>query len=160
MLNKVMVIGRLGADPELKYTTTGAPVTTLSVATDEGYVDKNGTKVDRTEWHRVSVFQKSAENCAKYLSKGSLVYVEGKLQTRKWQDQQGQDRYSTDIRADRVQFMDKKSDRTEGFDDDRSGYSQPSNSGSRSTASKQSGSSEDYGSPFPSEASGMDDMPF
>ena len=95
MLNKVMLIGRLGRDPELRYTQSGSPVATLNVATDESYVDRDGNKVERTEWHRVSVFQRQAENCANFLAKGSLVYVEGNLQTRKWQDQNGQDRYTT-----------------------------------------------------------------
>lgn len=108
MLNKVMVIGRLGADPELRYTQSGSPVTTLRIATDESYTDKNGNRVEATEWHRVITFQRAAENCNKYLSKGSLVYVEGKLSTRKWQDQNGQDRYTTEIRAERVQFLEKR----------------------------------------------------
>ena len=85
MLNKVMIIGRLGRDPELRYTQSGSPVATLNVATDESYMDRDGNKVERTEWHRVSVFQRQAENCANFLTKGSLVYVEGSLQTRKWQ---------------------------------------------------------------------------
>ena len=110
MLNKVMIIGRLGRDPELRYTQTGAPVCTLTIATDEGYTDREGNKVDRTEWHRVIVFQRMAENCGQYLAKGSLVYVEGSLQTRKWQDQSGQDRYSTEIKALRVQFLDRKNE--------------------------------------------------
>lgn len=108
MLNKVMLIGRLGRAPELRYMQSGAPVASLSVATDESYTDRDGNKVDRTEWHRVSVYNKSAENCANYLGKGSLVYVEGSLQTRKWQDQQGQDRYTTEIKAQRVLFLDRK----------------------------------------------------
>ena len=111
MLNKVMLIGRLGRDPELRYTQTGSPIASLNIATDESYVDRDGNKVERTEWHRVSVFQRQAENCANYLAKGSLVYVEGSLQTRKWQDQNGQDRYTTEIRADRVQFLDRRDDR-------------------------------------------------
>lgn len=110
MLNKVMLIGRLGRDPELRYTQNGSPVTTLNIATDEAYTDKDGNRVERTEWHRVVVFQRQAENCATYLSKGSLAYVEGSLQTRKWQDQQGQDRYTTEIKAQRVQFLDRKGD--------------------------------------------------
>ena len=85
MLNKVMIIGRLGRDPELRYTQSGSPVATLNVATDESYMDRDGNKVERTEWHRVSVIQRQAENCANFLTKGSLVYVEGSLQTRKWQ---------------------------------------------------------------------------
>ena len=108
MLNKVQIIGRLGRDPELRYSQSGSPVCTLSVATDEGYTDRDGKKVDRTEWHRVVLYSKAAENCNQFLKKGSLVYVEGSLQTRKWQDQQGQDRFSTEIKARRVQFLDKK----------------------------------------------------
>lgn len=108
MLNRVMIIGRLGADPELRYTQGGQPVCSLRVATDESYTDKNGNRVEATEWHRVVVFQRAAENCNQFLHKGSLVYVEGKLTTRKWQDQNGQERYTTEIRADRVQFLDRK----------------------------------------------------
>lgn len=112
MLNKVMIIGRLGQDPELRYTKgSGMPVTTLNVATDENYVDRDGNKQKMTEWHRVVVFQRQAENCCNYLGKGSLVYVEGSLQTRKWQDQNGQDRYTTEIRARNVQFLDRKGER-------------------------------------------------
>ena len=108
MLNKVMIIGRLGADPEIRYTQTGQATCSLRIATDESYTDRDGKRVERTEWHRVSVFGKGAENCNQYLGKGSLVYVEGKLSTRKWQDQKGQDRYTTEIRAERVQFLEKR----------------------------------------------------
>jgi len=108
MLNKVTLIGRLGKDPELRNTTSGMSMTTLRIATDESYIDRDGNKVDRTEWHSVVVFQRQAENCAKYLTKGSLVYIEGSLQTRKWQDQQGQDRYTAEVKATRVQFLDRK----------------------------------------------------
>ena len=109
-LNLVQLIGRLGRDPELRYTYTGSPVASLNIATDESYVDRDGNKVERTEWHRVLVFQRQAENCANYLRKGSLVYVEGSLQNRKWQDQNGQDRYTTEIKAKRVQFLDRRED--------------------------------------------------
>lgn len=108
MLNKVMIIGRLGADPELRYTQSGQPICSLRIATDESYTDKDGNRVERTEWHSVVAFGKTADHCNQYLSKGSLVYVEGKLATRKWQDQKGQDRYTTEIRADRVQFLEKR----------------------------------------------------
>lgn len=108
MLNKVMLIGRLGRDPELRYTQTGTPVTTLNVATDESYIDRDGNRVERTEWHRVTVFQRQAENCTTYLGKGSLIYVEGSLQTRKWQDSQGQDRYTTEVKAQRIQFLERR----------------------------------------------------
>lgn len=113
MLNKVQIIGRLGKDPELRYAQSGSPVATLNVATDESYKDRDGNKVERTEWHKVICFQRVAENCAAYLAKGSLIYVEGSLQTRKWQDLQGQDRYTTEIKADRVQFLDRKGEQAE-----------------------------------------------
>ena len=103
-----MIIGRLGRDPELRHTASGTPAANLRIATDESYTDRDGNKVDRTEWHTVVVFQRQAENCATYLRKGSLVFVEGSLQTRKWQDQQGQDCYSTEIKALRVQFLDRR----------------------------------------------------
>lgn len=159
MLNKVQIIGRLGRDPELRYTQTGLPVASLNIATDESYVDREGNKVDRAEWHRVSVFNKSAENCSQYLAKGSLVYVEGRLTTRKWQDQQGQDRYTTEIRADRVQFLDRKSDRPQGNDGGYDNY-QAQNQRPKAKPALANNNYEDYGSPFPSEASDMDDTPF
>ena len=108
MLNKVMIIGRLGADPELRYTQAGQPICSLRIATDESYTDKDGNRVERTEWHSVVAFGKTADHCNQFLHKGSLVYVEGKLATRKWQDQNGHDRYTTEIRADRVQFLEKR----------------------------------------------------
>ena len=110
MLNKCMIIGHLGRDVELRYIQNGSAVASLNIATDESYTDRDGNKVERTEWHRVSVYGKAAENCANYLRKGSLVYVEGSLQTRKWQDQNGQDRYTTEIKAQRVQFLDRRGD--------------------------------------------------
>jgi single-strand DNA-binding protein len=152
MLNKVMLIGHLGRDPELRYTQNGTPVASLNVATDESYTDRDGNKVDRTEWHRVVVFQRAAENCNQYLSKGSLVFVEGRLQTRKWQDQQGQERYTTEIKADRVQFLDRKGERQGGEPSSRS-----QNQGQRQ---QQQPYDDDYSSAFPSEASSMDDIPF
>lgn len=107
-LNRVEIIGRLGRDPELKYSQNGAAICRLNVATDESYTDREGNRVQKAEWHSVVVFQKAAEHCSQYLSKGSLVFVEGSLSTREWQDQQGQKRYSTEIKAQRVQFLDKK----------------------------------------------------
>ncbi len=102
----VIVCGRLGKDPELRYAQNGTPVCNLNLATDESYKDKNsGNKVEQTEWHKVNVFGKQAEHVSNYLAKGSLALVEGKLNTRKWQDQQGNNRYSTEIKAQRVVFM-------------------------------------------------------
>ena len=97
-INKVILVGNLGAKPELKYSQSGNAMTSLSVATSESWTDKNtGQKQEKTEWHRVSLFGKLAEIAGQYLDKGSKVYVEGKLQTRKWQDQSGQDRYTTEV---------------------------------------------------------------
>ena len=109
-LNKVMIIGRLGRDPEMRYTQAGKPVCSLNVATDEGYTNDRGEKVDKTEWHKVVFWDRQAETCSQYLAKGSLVFVEGRLSTRKYQDQQGQDRYVTEIQGQRVQFLDRKGD--------------------------------------------------
>lgn len=108
MLNKVMLIGRLGADPEIKYAQSGTPVANLRIATDESYTDRNGQRQEKTEWHTVIAFQRTAEICQQYLHKGSLVYIEGKLQTRKWQDKNGQDRYSTEIQCQRLQMLERK----------------------------------------------------
>jgi len=104
-VNKVILVGNLGADPDLKYTPSNRPVCNLSVATNEVWKDKSGEKQERVEWHRVNVWGDQAENCQKFLAKGRMVYIEGKLQTRKWQDKEGKDRYTTEIIADRVVFL-------------------------------------------------------
>lgn len=97
-INKVIIVGNLGNDPEVKYMPSGAAVANLTVATSESWKDKNtGEQKEKTEWHRVAIFGKLAEIAGEYLRKGSQVYLEGQLQTRKWQDQQGQDRYTTEI---------------------------------------------------------------
>lgn len=176
MLNRVMIIGHLGKDPELRYGANGTPVVTLRIATNESYTDKEGNKVDKTEWHSVVAFQRQAENCANYLSKGSMIYVEGSLQTRQWQDQQGQTRYTTDIRATRIQFLDRKGGSTQpqgygaspydGADmGDQSAPAAPRQQ--RPAAAKPAqnknaypSDDEDMGPAFPSEASNMDDVPF
>ena len=108
MVNKIFIIGRLARDPEIRYTQNGSAIANMTVATDESFTGSDGNKVERTEWHRVTVFGKMAENCGNYLGKGSLVHVEGSLATRKWQDQNGQDRYTTEIKAQRVQFLDRR----------------------------------------------------
>lgn len=104
-LNKVMILGRLGQEPELKYTPAGAPVCNFSVATSENWTDKNGQKQERTEWHRIVVWNKLAELCNQYLSKGRQVFIEGRLQTRSWDDKDGNKRYTTEINASTVQFI-------------------------------------------------------
>ena len=108
-INKVILIGNLGQDPDARFTAQGSAVTNLSIATDESYKDKNtGQMVPKTEWHRVVMFNRLAEIAKEYLKKGSKVYIEGRLQTRKWQDQSGQDRYSTEIIANDLQMLDAR----------------------------------------------------
>jgi single-strand DNA-binding protein len=105
-INKVILIGNLGADPETRYTPAGLAITNLRLATTDSWKDKqSGEQQDRTEWHRVAMFGKLAEISAEYLRKGSQVYIEGRIQTRKWQDQQGQDKYSTEIVANDMQML-------------------------------------------------------
>ncbi len=114
-INKVILVGNLGQKPELRYAANGNAVANLSVATSEVWTDKNtGQKQEKTEWHRVSVFGKTAEIAGQYLDKGSKVYVEGKLQTRKWQDKEGNDRYSTDIIVSGFNGILQMLDRREG----------------------------------------------
>ncbi|QSX32465.1 single-stranded DNA-binding protein [Shewanella avicenniae] len=99
-INKVILVGNLGRDPEVKYTSNGNAVTNITLATSETWKDQHGQQQERTEWHRVVFFGKLAEIAGEYLRKGSQVYIEGKLQTRKWQDQNGQDRYTTEVVVD------------------------------------------------------------
>ncbi len=126
-INKVIIIGRLGSDPEVKTISTGNTVTRLSLATSETWLDKEGQKQERTEWHRVVVWGKLAELCGKYLAKGRQAYVEGRLQTRSWEDQQGQKKYTTEVVATSVQFLGS----TQGASQD-GGYAQSSGGGSSS----------------------------
>ncbi len=105
-INKVTIVGNLGQDPEVRYTTSGSAVTNISVATSESWKDKNtGEDVVKTEWHRIVFFGRLAEIAGEYLKRGSQVYIEGKLQTRKWQDQNNQDRYTTEIVANEMQML-------------------------------------------------------
>jgi single-strand DNA-binding protein len=105
-INKVILVGNLGADPETRYMPSGGAVTNLSVATSESWKDKQtGEQKDRTEWHKVAMFNRLAEVAAEYLRKGSQVYIEGKIRTRKWQDKDNNDRYTTEIIADEMQML-------------------------------------------------------
>jgi single-strand DNA-binding protein len=104
-VNKVILVGNLGRDPETRYTTNGDAVTNIRVATTDTWKDKNGEKQEKTEWHTVVFFGRQAEIAGEYLKKGRQVYIEGRLQTRKWQDKEGQDRYTTEIVADRMQML-------------------------------------------------------
>lgn len=110
-INKVILVGSLGQDPETRYNQSGSAITNISIATNESWTDKqSGQKQERTEWHRVVFFNRLAEIAGEYLRKGSQVYVEGSLRTRKWQDQQGQDRYTTEVVASEMQMLGGKQD--------------------------------------------------
>jgi single-strand DNA-binding protein len=109
-VNKVILVGNLGADPDMRYTPSGQGVCELRIATSESWNDKNGQRQERTEWHRVVVWGKRAEVCSKYLSKGRQVYVEGRIQTRTYDDKEGNKRYITEVIAQRVQFLGSRGD--------------------------------------------------
>ena len=131
-LNKVMLIGNLGQKPELRQTNSNLAVTRLSVATTERRKGQDGNWANHTEWHNVTVFGKSAENCVQFLDKGRQVYVEGRLSTRKWQDKDGNDRKSVDIIANDVRFLSSKGNAdvgSSGYSQGNQGYSSNNNSG-------------------------------
>ena len=105
-VNKSIILGHLGEDPDVKYSPTGSAVANMTIATSESWKDKNtGEKQEKTEWHRIVAFGKTAEVCGKYLKKGSLAYIEGKLQTRKWLDKEGKDRFTTEIVAEKIRMF-------------------------------------------------------
>ncbi|KAF0216991.1 MAG: single-strand DNA-binding [Geobacteraceae bacterium] len=104
-LNKVMLIGNLGRDPEVRYTTAGTAVASFSLATSEKFKNKNGEWEEKTEWHNITLWGRLAEIAGEYLAKGKTVYIEGRLQTRKWQDRDGKDRYTTEIVGDKMQML-------------------------------------------------------
>lgn len=113
-LNKVMLIGNLGKDPELRYTTSGQAVASFSLATSEKFKNKSGESEERTEWHRVTLWGKLAEIAGEYLSKGKTIYIEGRLQTREWADRDGNKRYTTEIVGDRMQMLGGKGEGSSG----------------------------------------------
>ncbi len=133
-VNKVIVIGHLGANPELKYLPSGQPVCELRVATSETYRDRNDQPAERTEWHRIVVWGKTAENCSKFLQKGRQVYVEGRLQTRSWDDKEGKKQYMTEIVANQVVFLGGGGGAREEGAREGGGYSRDSGGYSREPA--------------------------
>jgi len=147
-VNKVILIGNLGADPELRYTNTGTAVANFRIATNEVWTDKNGERQERTEWHQIVVWGKQGENCGKYLKKGRPVFVEGRLQTRSWEDQSGNKRYTTEVVAQAVQFL---GGRSEGSGDD---------AGWESRGSQSNFSDESPDVTVPSSSTSDDDLPF
>lgn len=142
-VNKVLLLGNLGKDPEVRYTPNQTAVCTFTLATGERRKDQSGNWVEHTEWHTVVVFGKTAENCGNYLKKGRQAFVEGRIQTRKWQDKEGRDRYTTEIIASNVQFV--------GGKGDSSGYSEARSSEARPMAAN--------GGPAPSRGADSHDAP-
>ena len=154
-INKVILVGNLGQDPEIRYTPDGRPIANFSIATSETWNDKNtGERREKTEWHRVVVFGKLAEICGEYLSKGRQVYIEGKLQTRKWQTKEGQDRWTTEVVVDMRGTMQMLGPREAG-----GGGGAPR--ASRSSQGQQGGGYDggDYNNP-PAYSEADDDIPF
>jgi len=144
-LNKVMLIGNLGKDPEVRYTTSGQAVASFSVATSEKFKSKSGDWEERTEWHNITLWGRLAEIAGEYLSKGKTVFIEGRLQTRKWQDKDGRDRYTTEVVGDKMQMLSGKGE----------------GGGGRQGGAKPAGGSEPY--PSYDEPAGFnpdDDIPF
>ncbi|MBX3664633.1 MAG: single-stranded DNA-binding protein [Burkholderiales bacterium] len=150
-VNKVILIGNLGKDPETRYLPSGDAVTNITVATTESWKDKkSGDKQEHTEWHRISFFGRQAEVAGEYLKKGSPVYIEGRIRTRKWQDKEGQDRYSTEIVADRMQLLGSRGGGGSGGDG--GGMREPPSSGpggGKAPAKKSGGSFDDMDDDIP-----------
>ena len=127
-VNKVILLGHLGRDPEMRYQPSGGAIANFSIATSETFKDKEGNKQERTEWHRVVLFGRTAEIAGEYLRKGSMAYVEGRLQTRKWTDKDGQERYTTEIVGDRLQLVGARGGGAASFEEED--QSRPSGGGS------------------------------
>jgi single-strand DNA-binding protein len=140
-VNKVILVGNLGKDPELRYTPSGAAVATFSLATTERYKDRDGNRQEKTEWHNVVVWRQLAEICGKFLHKGKQVYIEGKIQTRSYDDRDGNKRYITEIVADQMQMLGRAGD--EGGGGQGGGYG--GGSGQSSAGGQQSGGQPSYG---------------
>lgn len=154
-INKVILIGNLGADPEVRFMPNGQAVANVSIATSESWRDKQTNELqERTEWHRVVFYRRLAEIVGEYTRKGSKVYIEGKIRTRKWQDQSGADRYTTEIHADELQLLDRAS----GANDVAQGGGFAKQS--LGSSNKAPASMDDFSRPEPSPADFNDDIPF
>jgi len=149
-VNKVILIGNLGKDPETRYLPSGDAVTNITLATTESWKDKkSGDKQEHTEWHRVSFFGRQAEVAGEYLKKGSPVYIEGRIRTRKWQDKEGQDRYTTEIVADRMQLLGSKGGGSGGGEGGGAREPAAAAGGSKAPAKKSGGSFDDMDDDIP-----------
>ncbi len=138
-VNKVILVGHLGNDPEVRYMPNGNAVANLSLATSESWKDQQGQVQERTEWHRLTMYRRLAEIAGEYLKKGAQIYVEGKLQTRKWQDQQGQDRYTTEIIVDQMQMLGGRQEGGNAGGNAGGGYQQRPQSGGNQGYNQQGG---------------------
>ncbi|MEY3182638.1 MAG: hypothetical protein RLZ35_623 [Pseudomonadota bacterium] len=155
-VNKVIIVGNLGADPEVRYMPSGGAVTNIRVATSESWKDKQtGETQERTEWHRIVLYNRLAEIAAEYLRKGSKVFIEGSIRTNKWQDQNGQDRYTTEIIANAMQLLDSRGGNTGGNAGDMGGYQAPS-----IKSAPQSNASAARQVPVPADHDDLDQIPF
>jgi single-strand DNA-binding protein len=149
-VNKVIIVGNVGRDPEVRFTKNGTAVATFSVATSERFKDRDGQQQERTEWHRVVAWAQLADICGKYLRKGKQVYIEGRLQTRDWEDKDGHKRYTTEVIANQMQMLGRRED------GDSSGYGGGDESYPRGGSGGGSGSD----SPMPSGGAADDEIPF
>ena len=164
-VNKAILIGNLGKDPEVRYSPGGAAVCNLSVATTHRVKDQSGQWNEQTEWHRVTLFGKTAEVAGQYLAKGRPVYIEGRIQTRKWQDQSGQDRYTTEIIADQMQMLGGRGDENQSYGQPQPSPNNAQNSQPQQSYATESGASSQrqrsYQAQPPSGMADMDDdIPF
>lgn len=152
-VNKVILIGNLGSDPEVRYMTNGQAVANLSIATSESWRDKQTNETqERTEWHRVVLFRRLAEIAGEYLKKGSKVYIEGRIRTRKWQDQNGQDRYTTEINGDELQMLDSRGgagDSAGNFSNDSYDQSAPQSAPKNKSAAPASNAPDNFDDDIP-----------
>ena len=156
-----MLIGRLGQDPEVRYTQSNTAVATLNMATSERYKDGNGEYQERTEWHRVVAWGRLAEICQQYLHKGSLIYVEGPLQTRQWEDNQGQKRYTTEVKALQMTMLDSKPTNNNGGGNNPGNYNNNQGNHNRPAQPQQNNPQMSSNTPIDSSFDNMDDdLPF
>ena len=146
-VNKAILVGHLGRDPEMKYMPSGDALCSFSIATSDTWKDKQGVKQERTEWHRISIFGKLAEIAGEYLKKGSSCYIEGRIQTRKWQDKDGNDKFTTEIVADRMQMLGGKVQYND--DEQKSDARQPAQSKPESNGQKAPSGFDDFESDIP-----------
>ena len=153
-VNKVILVGRLGKDPETRYMTNGEAVTNATLATSENWKDKSGEKQEKTEWHNLVFYRRLAEVAGEYLKKGAQIYVEGKLQTRKWQTKEGQERYTTEIIVDQMQMLGGKSSGGGNFEV----MDKPAPTSSNSSSSGSSSGAPSSSKPAPAKGGGFDDF--